>query len=127
MSGFRKSMTPYELKARFPNASDAFISANCDRVDDPRSAPELERSVRTGALVARQVKEANSQRFLVSVESVRRRLLDEDNLCEKYHVDCCRYAGLLPGDSPAQVSIETTQRKATKGEEEHTVITITPL
>jgi hypothetical protein len=55
---------------------------------------------------------------------VRRRLLDEDNLCEKYHVDCCRYAGLIPGDSPAEIQIQTRQRKAARGEEEHTQIDI---
>lgn len=58
------------------------------------------------------------------VTSIRRRLIDEDNLCEKYAVDCCRYAGLLPGDGPGQTQIEIRQRKALKGEEEATLVEI---
>lgn len=58
------------------------------------------------------------------VTSVRKCLLDEDNLCEKYHVDCLRYSGIIPDDSPDKVRIETTQRKAAKGEEEHTLIEV---
>lgn len=55
---------------------------------------------------------------------MRVRLLDEDNLCEKYHVDCCRYAGLIPDDAPSQVRIQTLQRKARRGEAEHTQVEI---
>jgi hypothetical protein len=51
----------------------------------------------------------SGQRFLVLVTSFRRRLLDEDNLCEKFHVDCCRHAGLLPDDSAKTTRIETRQ------------------
>lgn len=69
-------------------------------------------------------KRRDTRRFLVRVTSVRRRLIDEDNLCEKYAVDCCRYAGLLPGDGPGQTKIEVIQRKASKEEEECTVIEI---
>lgn len=55
---------------------------------------------------------------------MRVRLLDEDNLCEKYHVDCCRYAGLIPDDAPSLVRIQTLQRKARRGEAEHTQVEI---
>lgn len=55
---------------------------------------------------------------------MRVRLLDEDNLCEKYHVDCCRYAGLIPDDAPSLVRIQTLQRKARRGEAEHTEVEI---
>jgi hypothetical protein len=68
--------------------------------------------------------EQDTARFLVCVESVRKRLLDEDRICEVAVIDCCRYAGLIPGDSPDQTHIQTTQRKARKGEAEHTVVTI---
>ena len=73
---------------------------------------------------ARQVQRPNRRRFLVRVTSVRKRLLDEDNLCEKYHVDLCRYAGVLLGDEAGTTKIETGQRKAEKGETERTVIEI---
>lgn len=85
---------------------------------------QLEQHTATGAPRAQRPKAEDSKRFLVRVTSVRGRLIDEDNLCEKYIVDCCRYAGLLPGDSPAETKIEVCQRKVSKGEEEHTLIEI---
>jgi hypothetical protein len=99
-------MLPNELKRYFPNAGQAFLALNTDN------------------LATGQVQERSSQRFLVRVTSIRKRLLDEDNLCEKYHVDLCRYAGMLPGDEAGTTKIETTQRKALKAEEEQTIIEI---
>ena len=58
------------------------------------------------------------------VTSIRKRLADEDGLCEKYFVDLCRYAGIIPDDAPGVCKIQTGQRKAEKGEEEHTLIEI---
>jgi hypothetical protein len=77
-----------------------------------------------GALGPRQVKKGDSRRFLVRVTSFRRRLLDEDNLCEKFHVDCCRYAGLIPGDAACQTKIETGQVKVKDADDERTEIEI---
>ena len=85
----------------------------------------LERRPCDVSLAAGQVQERPDGRFLVRVESVRKRLADEDGLCEKYVVDCCRYAGWLPDDAPGICKIETTQRKAAKGEAEHTILEIT--
>jgi len=48
-----------------------------------------------------------------------------ENLVSKYHTDLCRYSGLIPSDAPGICKIETSQRKAAKGEEERTEITIT--
>jgi len=76
------------------------------------------------ALPEAQAKEEHPGVYVVRVQSVRKRLLDPDNLCEKYHVDCLRYAGLIPGDEPDKIQIETTQRKAQKGEEERVEIAI---
>jgi len=45
-------------------------------------------------------------------------------LCEKYHVDLCRYAGIISGDEASKTKIETIQRKAEKGEEEQVIIDI---
>jgi len=89
-----------------------------------RTAAKLERALGDGALGATQVQAATRQQFLVRVTSIRKRLLDVDNLCEKYHVDCCRYAGLLPTDAPDATQIEVRQRKAGKGEPEETIIEI---
>ena len=91
---------------------------------DPRPAAVVESNPRHAPLAAEAVQRPARAPILVRVESVRRRLLDQDNLCEKYHVDLCRYAGVIPGDAPEQVNIEVRQRKAAKGEEEHTIIEV---
>lgn len=59
------------------------------------------------------------------VTSYRVRLLDEDNLCEKFHVDCCRYAGILPSDAPDKAHIVVTQKKVAKKAEQKTLVEIT--
>ena len=122
-------MNPHQILRLFPNASRATIAANAadygqPHADGDRQAAELEPSAQPRALAAGTIEEKDTKRIFVRIESVRRRLLDEDNLCEKYHVDCCRYAGLLPADSPDKVSIQATQRKAEKGEAEHIKIEI---
>jgi hypothetical protein len=76
-------------------------------------------------LAKSEAEKGNPERVLVRVTSVRKRLIDEDNLAEKYHVDCCRYAGLIHGDEPSKTKIEVCQRKAEKGEAEHTILEIT--
>lgn len=97
-----------------------------DRREDGALRPKLERASRNGAVRKNAPQGESPVRFLVRVTSVRRRLIDEDNLSEKYVVDCCRYAGLLPSDDPGKTKIETSQRKPEKGEEEHTLIEIYP-
>lgn len=84
----------------------------------------VEHSPRDAPLGTGKAKEPNAGRVLVRVTSVRKRLLDEDNICEKFHVDLCRYSGMLRGDEPDKTAIQTTQRKAGKEEEEHTMIEI---
>ncbi len=109
-----------DLKARFPNSSASFLRANCE------APPSLvERGHPHDPLEAAPVEEVYSGRFLVHVTSFRRRLLDEDNLCEKYHVDCCRYAGLLPSDAPDRTRIQVSQVKVKTKENERTEIRIT--
>lgn len=102
----------------FPNASPDLLAYNTkqiaiverDSVDEPLEEKEVQRP--TGS------------RVLVRIESVRKRLLDEDNLCEKYHVDLLRYAGVISGDEADKTKIETSQRKAKKGEEEKVIIEV---
>ena len=89
--------------------------------------PKLERHDEYAAVGKGREKEANRERFLVRVTSVRNRLIDEDNLCVKLVVDCCRYAGLIPGDSAGEAKIEAFQRKVGKGEAAHTIVEITKL
>ncbi|MEI6870847.1 MAG: hypothetical protein WCL08_01060 [Verrucomicrobiota bacterium] len=111
-------MNADDLKRIFPNASADVLSRNTG------AAPVVERGSRHEPLEAHEVQAKPGRRFLVRIESIRRRLLDEDNLCEKYHVDLCRYAGIISGDEAGTTKIETSQRKAKKGEQERTLIEI---
>lgn len=88
--------------------------------------PKLERSLGDGPLATGQAEKGDTGRVLIRVVSHRRRLLDEDNLSEKYFVDCARYAGLLAGDEPAKTKIEVSQEKVSRKEDERTEIQITP-
>jgi hypothetical protein len=92
--------------------------------ESPRPIAKLEHPPCHDPLETGPAKIRNRQKFLVRVTSIRTRLLDEDNLCEKYHVDLCRYAGIISGDEAGTAKIETSQRKAKKGEAEHTLIEI---
>lgn len=92
--------------------------------DGEAPAAVVERDLRPRPLAKGKAEKPDTGKFLVRVTSFRRRLLDEDNLCEKYHVDCARYAGLLPGDDPSQARIETRQEKVRSKEEERTEIVI---
>ena len=97
----------------------------CDR--NPRSIAKLERNFGDGTLGTPQVQNGRIGRVLIRITSRRKRLLDEDNLCEKYHVDCLRYAGVLQSDAPGQAKIEVCQEKVGKGEPEFVRIEITVL
>lgn len=125
---------------QFPNASRSSLELNPhlaglqlpehqERAGSEKGVPpapgaKLERRAPDAAVGKAKAKGGDSRRFLVRVTSCRRRLIDEDNLCEKFVVDCCRYAGLVPSDSPSQTRIEAHQRKVGKEEEEHTLIEI---
>jgi hypothetical protein len=90
----------------------------------PRSPAVVERGHEDAPVGAALLDGTDSARFLVRVVSYRKRLLDEDNLCEKAIVDCLRYARIVPGDAPGTTRIETTQKKVGKGEAEKTLIEI---
>ena len=89
-----------------------------------RKITKLESNSSNATLDTKEVQGRFSQKFLVRVTSVRKRLLDEDNLCEKYHVDLCRYAGIIPCDEAEKVKIEVCQKKAGKEDAEETIIEI---
>lgn len=123
-------MSPAKLP-QFFNASDAFKRLNpalfsdvSIKADNQASTPKLECSAEPKPLAARKAKKADRRFFFIRVTSFRRRLLDEDNLCEKFHVDLCRYVGVLPDDSAAKARIVTTQEKVSRAEEERTEIEI---
>jgi len=106
-----------ETTLRKPNANH--------NPNDTGKASVPQRTAGNAALVEAQAQSGTGNRILIRIESIRKRLLDEDNLVSKYHTDLCRYSGLIPSDAPGVCKIETSQRKAEKGEEERTEITIT--
>ena len=116
-------MNENEIRNRFPNASPGFIRANlCP--ESSRKVAKLESDCGDAPLEPEEIQRPIGKRILVRITSVRRRLLDEDNQCEKYHVDLCRYAGIISCDSPDKVKIEVRQRKASKKEAEQITIEI---
>ena len=127
-------MTPHEIKRRFPNASAAFVAANATAGLTGMETPVGDRSARPAAVVERgdedeplpaaRAYEGNAVRFLVRVTSVRKRLLDEDNISEKALVDCLRYSGIIPSDAPGHCRIETAQKLCRTGETEKTIIRV---
>lgn len=115
-----------QLVAQSTSASFRALNAHLLPVppDRPRPAAKPKRTIEERLQSERPIEKADPGRYLVRIESVRRTLLDEDNLIPKWHVDALRYAGLLHSDAPGACSIRTTQRKTLPGEAEHVVITI---
>lgn len=93
-------------------------------VGDTGKAAAVERRARHESLAAKEVQGRTGGRVLVVVTSIRRYDCDDDGLCEKYLIDLLRYAGILSGDSQRHCKIETSFRKAKKGEEERTEVDI---
>jgi hypothetical protein len=89
-----------------------------------RTPTVVEPAPRDDALGPPPLQEANHERITVSVCSVRKRLLDEDNLAAKFCVDSLRYLGIIPDDCPEKVHIEVSQRKCKPDETEHVLIQI---
>lgn len=122
-------MNSAALRRRFPRAAQGFLALNDDHGIDHRaggagSDADVERHCGPALEKNAAHQGGDPGKFLVRVTSVRKRLLDEDNLCEKFHVDCLRYAGIIPSDAPGTTRIETTQRSCGEGEEEKTVIQV---
>ena len=116
-------MTRNEILQRYPRASASFIRANLS-AGDAGAVVIMERNPGNAPLATKEVQRPTGNGFLVRIVSRWKRLLDQDNLCEKYHVDLCRYAGVIPDDAPDRVKIEVAQRKAEPKEKEHTLIEV---
>ena len=116
-------MTPDQLKAKFPNASADFLKANL-HADHSRQAAVMERSAGDESLATNQGQERAAGKLHVRFVSVRKRLLDPDNVSVKWTLDCLRYAGIIRGDEPDKISLEVSQRKTNKGEREQTIIEV---
>lgn len=150
-----RQITPEELRRLFPRASISTIAANAarpaapthrpdagtgaaerlaevppallaDRVRSERADPVPQRDPVHASPQADGGQKAGPARYLVRITSSRCRLLDEDNLCPKWHIDALRYCGLLPDDAPGQCKIETTQIRVGSKPEEKVKIQIFP-
>ena len=92
---------------------------------DPHPLPELERNPSAGPLATHEEQEANSSRVHLRIVSIRKRLLDPDNLSVKWLIDCLRYSKIIRGDEPDKITLQVEQRKCAKGEAEATEIWLT--
>lgn len=66
-------------------------------------------------------------RVRVRVTSFRVRLLDPDNLCPKYFIDCLRYANCIRDDRQQDITLEVRQEKVESKLLERTEIVIEPV
>lgn len=129
-------MTRAEFTARFPHASESVIRLNCSDYirrttapippspRDPPSPAIVERREPHEPLAPDPTQARDPGSYVVRVTNFSVRLLDEDNLCEKFHVDSLRYAGLIPTDAPDRCRIITTQKKVARKADERTEIVI---
>jgi len=123
-------MNPHTILRLFPNASKSIIAANAQDYAKPHAdcagtIAKLERAIGDEPLAESKGKKEASGRVHFKFISVRKRLIDPDNVSVKWLLDCCRRIGLVKGDEHDKITLETAQRKAEKGEEEHTIIQIT--
>lgn len=116
-------MTREEIINRYPNASESFIRANLSDGDSGAVA-KLESNPCNAPLAKKEVQGRDKARFRVCIGSRRKRLIDQDNLCEKYIVDLIRYGGVIPDDAPDKCEIEVSQTKCKKGEPEEITIEV---
>ncbi len=93
--------------------------------NNPSSLSVMERNPLNGTLAKGQGEKSNAGRVHLCIVSIRKRLLDPDNLSPKWIIDCLRYASIIRGDEPDKITLQVEQRKCAKGEEESTQVWIT--
>ena len=111
-----------ERKPVHREATQIYANTN---TDNNGQIAKLERPACNEPLATGKGEKEASGRVHFKFVSVRKRLIDPDNVSVKWLLDCCRRIGLVAGDEHDKVTIETAQRKAEKGESEHTLIEIT--
>lgn len=118
-------LTLADLPQQYQNQVVKQLYASNPGSHDQTPAPLVERGQPNAPLAAAQTEASDPRKCVVRVVSFRRRLLDEDNICEKYHIDALRYLGVLASDAPGHTQIITSQTKVKTKGEERTVIEIT--
>lgn len=81
--------------------------------------------VLNGAMGQDGGEDRDSASISVRIVSFRKRLIDPDNLCPKYFIDCLRYSQLIPDDRAQDINLQVQQQKVKSKAEERTEITIT--
>jgi len=130
-------MTPDELRKvqdKYPvSTSVARLNTEApspDRADQDRALgpkpPVTQPAVLPPAPQKVPHQKSHPARFLVRLTDYRVRLLDEDNLCPKYHVDTCRYCDYIPTDAPGRCKIEVRQEKVFNKKDIRVEIEIVP-
>ncbi len=118
-------MTRAEILERFPNASQSLLKLADDAHPQiPNSKPQRHQAPALGQAVSG--KAAGFRRTLVRFTGYRVRPLDPDNFAGsvKDLLDGLRHAGILPGDEPWRIKLETEQEKVGRYCEEKTVIEV---
>lgn len=100
-------MNREQLKRKFPNASETFLAANEDCCLSQGAKPK--RALCNESVGKAHGEKGNPGRIRVGIVSYRKRLIDPDNLCPKYFIDCLRYAGIIPDDSAKHITLEVSQ------------------
>ena len=119
-------MTRAQILARFPHASESILSLadpDPDR-EVPHAKPQCHQAPALGGAVQGEAK--GIRRTLVRFTGYRVKPLDPDNFAGsvKDLLDGLRHAGILQGDEPWRIKLETEQEKVGKYSEERTVIEI---
>jgi len=90
--------------------------------NSPAQTTLPERPVCHEPLATNKGETSHTSRIHVSIISYRRRLLDPDNLCPKYFIDCLRYAGFLQDDREEDITLQVSQVKVKGKDQERTEI-----
>lgn len=114
-------MTPNEIRQRFPFASEACIALNASL----QSAQPQHDAPKPLAKVAGR-KEKSVARIALRYRIYRIRLQDPDNAAAgtKAITDGLRRCGLIPNDSPEEISLTVEQQKVKTKSEQRTEIEI---
>ena len=101
---------------------EAKQAAHQARADRPPSAKP--KQVARHEPLVKEATERPDTRRRVTVSSYRVRLLDQDNVCVKYHVDGLRYAGVIRDDTTNDIELFVRQYKVKTRQEERTEIEV---
>ena len=111
---------------RITTIQKRFIKKTSSKARSKPSPPKPQPPVLDEPLPKDEGEKVYSGRMFVSIESIRSKLLDTDNLYggAKFFIDFLRYCGAIREDTEEQIDLRVTQRKTQKGEKEKTVIEV---